>query len=195
MSILEALRADIAKLGLTPEAEDWADLQKSAKVGRKANREQILDSAGVTDTWVFVASGFAASYYSHRDGRQTLTRFFEPGHIAGNVSSTWSQDYGSDELIAISGVDYVELPHSYLLGQYMRGDAIGDYVRMKVIETLRYDKDLLVCQALNDPEARYRFLHRRHPELMSVALKKDVAAFMGVTPQGYSRFLRRRAAT
>jgi len=194
MSVLEALHADVIEYGLTPKVEDWADLREAAKVGHKKSREPILGSTGVTDTWVFVASGFAASYYSHSDGRLTLTRFFEPGHIAGNVSSTWSQDFGSDELIAIGDVDYVELPHSYLFAQYMQSGAIGDYVRMKVVETLRYDKDLLVCQALNAPEARYRFLQSRHPELMDVALKKDVAAFMGVTPQGYSRFLRRRAA-
>ncbi|MEL6167281.1 MAG: cyclic nucleotide-binding domain-containing protein [Pseudomonadota bacterium] len=156
-------------------------------------RGAIFDSTRVADSWAFVMSGYAASYYFHQDGRTTLTRFFEPGHVAGNVTSVWSRDYGSDELIAISDVVCIEISHDFLLGEFMSGQMLGVYLRFKVIETLRYDKDLLVCQALNAPEARFDFLLERHPKIFDVALKKDVAAFLGVTPQAYSRFLRRRS--
>lgn len=195
MDALGALRQDLARYGFPLCDQAWANICDNAVVGRAPNRAILLDSVNISSAWVFVASGFAASCYTHQNGRQSLTRFFEAGHWAGNVSSTWSQDYGSDELIAVGDVSYVTVPHQFLLAQYMQHDGFGAYIRLKVIETLRYDKDLLVCQALNDPEARFRFVQDRHPELLDVALKKDIAAFLGVTPQGYSRFLRRRMGT
>ena len=190
---LDALTADMARYGVAPEDPDLADLRANTIDRQAPNRSALLNSGDIARTWVFIATGFAASFYTHSDGRQTLTRFFEPGHMAGNVTSAWSQDYGSDELVAIGDVTYVEFPHPYLWGHYTQGGNIGGYIRAKVIDTLRYDKDLLVCQALNDPHARYAFLRNRHPRLLDIALKKDIAAFLGVTPQGYSRFLRRRA--
>lgn len=195
MDALDSLRSDVLRYGCAFEQTDWALLEKSALATRASNRSTLLCSGRIAQSWVFVASGFAASYYTHQDGRQSLTRFFEAGQLAGNVTSVWAQDYGSDELVAIGDVTYVELPHELLLKLYMGSGGLGDYIRLKVIDTIRYDKDLLVCQALNDPGARYQFLHERHSDLMKVALKKDVAAFLGVTPQGYSRFLRRQNAS
>ncbi|MEL6240147.1 MAG: cyclic nucleotide-binding domain-containing protein [Pseudomonadota bacterium] len=194
MNELRALRHDLDQHGVPPTDEEWRGVCDRAVPRQVPRRATILDSGRIGSSWIFVASGYAASYYTHGDGRLTLTRFFEPGQLAGNVTSTWSNDYGSDELTAITDVSYVEIPHDFLLVEYMQGQTFGAYIRMKVIETLRYDKDLLVCQALNDPAARYRFLEDRHPCLLELALKKDVAAFLGVTPQGYSRFLRRRKA-
>ena len=86
---LELLRGDIEKYGLNLEASGWEQLLEVASLKDAPNRGTILNSFGISDSWVFIATGFAASYYTHGDGRQTLTRFFEPGHIAGNVSSTW----------------------------------------------------------------------------------------------------------
>ncbi len=192
MDSMTALRQDLDRHGIQLTEDEWRLLSDHCVSKTAARRTAILDSVRIGDSWLFIASGYAASYYGHGDGRQTLTRFFAPGNLAGNVTSTWSKDYGSDELVAISDVSYVELPHSVLLEQYLHGQALGVYIRMKVVETLRYDKDLLVCQALNEPEARYRFLEDRHPEIFEVALKKDIAAFLGVTPQGYSRILRRK---
>lgn len=194
MDAYNALRVDINQHGLTLSDQEWRDVCDRSVAKTKASRNIILDSAQIGTSWVFVASGFAASFYAHQDGRLSLTRFFEPGQMAGNVTSTWLKDYGSDELKAITDLVYIELPHAFLLQEYMQGAAFGAYVRMKVVETLQYDKDLLVSQTINDPDLRFQFLNDHHPGLIDIALKKDIAAFLGVTPQGYSRLLRRKGA-
>lgn len=194
MDAYNALRDDINQHGLTLSDREWRDLRDRSVAKRRESRSIVLDSADIGASWIFVASGVAASFHAHQDGRLALTRFFGPGQMAGNVTSTWLQDYGSDELKAITDLVFVELPHEFLLHHYMQGAAFGAYVRMKVVETLQYDKDLLVSQTINDPELRFQFLNDHHPGLIDVALKKDIAAFLGVTPQGYSRFLRRKEA-
>ena len=194
MDAYKALQVDIDKHGVKLSDLEWRNLRDRCVAKTKECRSTILDSARIGNSWIFVASGVAASFYAHQDGRLSLTRFFAPGQMAGNVTSTWLQDYGSDELRAITDLAYVEIPHDFLLQEYMQGATFGAYLRMKVVETLRYDKDLLVSQTINDPELRFQFLNDHHPGLIDIALKKDIAAFLGVTPQGYSRFLRRKAA-
>jgi len=182
---------DIARLGLELPTDERNRILSLCREREVPKRGKIFDSAHVSDAWALITSGFAASYYLHQDGRTTLTRFFQAGNIAGNVNSTWSRDYGSDELIAISDVTLVEFPHELVLEDFTRGEIFGQYLRAKVIETLRYDKDLLVCQSLSEPRSRLEFLRIQHPSIFGIALKKDIAAFLGVTPQGYSRILRR----
>lgn len=194
MDAYNALQVDINRHGMKLSDHEWQDVRDRSVAKWKESRSTILDSAQIGTSWIFVASGIAASYYTHQDGRLSLTRFFGSGQLAGNVTSTWLQDYGSDELKAITDLAYVEFPHDFLLRQYMLGDFFGQYVRMKLVETLQYDKDLLVSQTINDPELRFQFLNDRHPGLVDIALKKDIAAFLGVTPQGYSRLLRRKKA-
>ncbi len=192
MGPLEYLAQELESFGCAPSPADWRRICDHAFERRFHSRAPIYEASKIADRWIIISSGIASSYYTHFDGRVTLTRFFEPGHIAGNVTSTWTKDYGSDELLAITDVEGVEFPHEFLLQEYMHTQAFGAFVRLKVVQTLQFDKDLLVCQSLNDPDARLAFLEKQHVAVLQHALKKDIAAFLGVTPQGYSRILRRR---
>ena len=191
---LNLLAQEMESLGCSPSSADWSQVRHHATERRVASRRSIYADSKVADRWIFITSGLAGSQYTHSNGSVTLTRFFEPGNIAGNVTSTWTQDFGSDELLAVSDVEGVEFPHDFLFQEYMGGKEFGAFIRLKVIETLRFDKDLLVNRSLNNVEARLRFLEERHKSVLELAMKRDIAAFLGITPQGYSRVLRRRQA-
>jgi len=183
----------MACLDCKPTRDEWCRILKNVTERSICAREPVYDDVRISDRWFLISSGIAGSYYTHVDGHVTLTRFFEAGHFAGNVTSTWTHDYGTDRLIAITPLKGVEFPHEFLLQEYMTGQQFGRYIRMKVVETLQFDKDLLVCQSLNNAEARLKFLDTRHTSVLQHALKKDIAAFLGITPQGYSRILKRHA--
>ncbi|MEL7313057.1 MAG: hypothetical protein AAFN07_16185 [Pseudomonadota bacterium] len=195
MSPLDFLEVQMMDRGCSPTRAEWRRVCEHARERRISSRDPVYNDVEIADRWFLISSGTAGSYYTHENGRVTLTRFFEAGHIAGNVSSTWTQDYGTDRLMAISDLDGVEFSHEFLLNEYLTGRQFGQYIRMKVVETLQYDKDLLVCQSLNDADALMNFLAARHTSVFEHALKKDIAAFLGITPQAYSRILRRREHT
>ncbi|MEM9794728.1 MAG: hypothetical protein AAF848_17440, partial [Pseudomonadota bacterium] len=76
-----------------------------------------------------------------------------------------------------------------------RGGVFGQYLRIKAMETLILDKDILCAKTSNDTEVQYSFLERSFPEVVQRATQKDVARFIGVTPQGLNRFLRNRKSS
>lgn len=189
---LAVLQQDAGHRGISMSSTGWDGVFGHARCRVVGHRLPIIDSGHIGTSWVFIVSGVAASFHTHENGRQTLTRFFEKGALAGNFNSTVLSDYDSDELVALTEVLCIEFSHSFLLSEYLGGEEFGRYVRIKLIETMQHDIDLLICQTLSDTAARYRFLETRHPEILDAVLKKDIAAFLGVTPQGYSRFQKRR---
>ncbi|MEL6362626.1 MAG: hypothetical protein AAFR21_16230 [Pseudomonadota bacterium] len=190
---VQFLAHEMDRFGLSTSAPEWSDILRQSNERFVTQRTPIYSDSKIGDRWILITSGLASSNYSHPDGRITLTRFFEPGHLAGNVTSTWGKVYGSDELFAITDVEGLEFPHSYLSQELLSGKTFGTYVRLKLVETLQFDKDLLVCKSLNEPEVGLKFLEERQASVLQFALKKDIAAFLGITAQAYSRILRRHS--
>lgn len=58
-----------------------------------------------------------------------------------------------------------------------------------------FDKDILYAKTSNDTEVQYRFLESHHTEVVQRAAQKDIARFIGMTPQGLNRFLRNRQSS
>ena len=190
VSALAVLRDDVAASGVTLPAADWARIAAQLTEARFPGGAVIFSQGRIADRWLFVARGIAASEQSSSDGGATIARFFEPGQVCANVTSAWRQDFASDDLIAMTPLDGVLLPDPVLRHEYLRGGAFGEYLRLKVMETLLFDKDLLCAKTSTDTAVRFRFLHDRYSEVVQRVPQKDLSRFLGVTPQGLSRFLR-----
>ncbi|MEL6210747.1 MAG: Crp/Fnr family transcriptional regulator, partial [Pseudomonadota bacterium] len=70
----------------------------------------------------------------------------------------------------------------------------GTYLRLKMMEAHLFAKELICAKTSAQTEARYRFLIDHHDIVVGAVRKQDIARFLGITPQGLSRFLRRREA-
>lgn len=192
MTPLEALEADILAHEVELSPQRWAALRRSLTLLEMPARACIYPEHNVGDRWLFLTSGVAASRQSNEDGSLSIARFFVPGDFCANLTSTWYQQYAQDELIAISHVQGVEVPDNLFREEYLAGDDFGRYLRFKAMTTLCFDKDLLCTKTSASAETRYRFLEQCQALVLEQARQKDVAAFLGITPQGLSRFLRRR---
>ena len=193
MSALKILYDDIKAQGVVLPEDDWRELCASFEPVTLAAGDVILCQSQIADRWLFVAQGVAASAQTSIAGEAWIARFFEAGHFAANLPSVWRRDYFLDDLVAITPVAGVFIPDTVLREAYLRGGAFGVYLRIKVMETLLFDKDLLCAQTSASLERRYEFLETFYRDVLSSVPKKDVARFLGVTPQSYSRFLRSRS--
>ena len=189
---LTALREDVERYGIALPVDRWADL--TAQVSEQEFREGtvIMSAARVADHWLFVSQGIVASEQTTADGDALIARFFEPGQICSNLSSAWRRALSSDTLIAVTQVEGVFFPDAIFRAEYLRGGAFGEYLRIKAIETLLFDKDLLCAKTSNDTEVRYSFLEQNYAEVVARTTQKDRARFVGLTPQGLNRFLKAR---
>ncbi|MEO1537788.1 MAG: hypothetical protein AAFR73_08645 [Pseudomonadota bacterium] len=188
----ERLRRDIERTGLVLSDDEWLRLSPSFSECTFAMGDIILSSTRVADRWLFLGQGIVASQQPTPKGDVLIARFFEPGQFCANMTSTWTQKLAMDELVAITDVEGVLIPDRLFRDQFLRGAVFGEYLRLKCMETLIFDKDVLYAKTSNDTEVQYRFLEDTYSRVIEHTAQKDLARFIGVTPQGLNRFLRRR---
>ncbi|MEM8555010.1 MAG: cyclic nucleotide-binding domain-containing protein [Pseudomonadota bacterium] len=190
MDAFSILREDMATRGVEVSDNDWSDLSDQFSPLVRDKGQVIFPSGNVGDRWLFLGSGIAAAEQTSVDGEVHIARFFSKGEICGNLKSTWQGDLGADTLIAITPVTGLTVSHDVFRHEYLDGGVLGRYLRLKLVDTLLAARDVIVTKTINDTEAKYQFLEHRYGADLARIPKKHVARFLGITPQGLSRFLR-----
>ncbi len=191
---LAALLSDMARLGIALSDADWVGLAPQFDVVQFAPDEVIDRQTEIAERWFFVTQGIAASRQTHLDGQISIARFFEKGQVCANLTSAWTQQYAADDLIALTELAAVAIPDTLFRNEFLGGGELGRYLRLKAMETLCFDKEVLSAKSRVDTEIRYQFLERYHEAVLDRVRQRDIAAFLGITPQGFSRFKRKRRA-
>ena len=192
MKALTARERDIEGLGVAIARNEWSQIVRHcADVQVQAGRT-IQNQSQVAASWLFLSQGVAASEQTWLDGSMTIARFFEPGNFCANLTSVWTRDIASDDLVAVTDVAGLAIPDGIFRRQYLDGGFFGRYLRLKMMEAHLFAKELICAKTSGQTETRYRFLEEYHQGVIGSVPQKDIARFLGVTPQGLSRFLRRR---
>lgn len=176
-----------------PEAE-WRAVRRHASLVDLPAGHKIQSQTHVAEAWIFLASGIAASEQTWRDGSITIARFFEAGHICANFTSVWTRDIAADDLVALTPITGLSLPDHFFRREYLQGGRFGEYLRLKMIEAHLFAKELVCAKTSGRTEARYQFLVEQHRDVVGQVQQKDIARFLGITPQALSRFHRKRSA-
>ncbi|MEO0911885.1 MAG: cyclic nucleotide-binding domain-containing protein [Pseudomonadota bacterium] len=192
MTKLTALKQDIEQFGISFRQGEWESLVQRLSVLSVSRGEIIEKQVHVARQWFFIDDGIAASEQTWTHGGTTIVRFFERGDFCANMTSVWTQDIAADELFAITDVSCIVVPNEVFTDAYLNGGSFGLYLRHKVMAAHLYAKELTSAKTAGDTETRYQFLESLHPEVVARAPQKEVARFLGLTPQSLSRFLRRR---
>ena len=194
MPALALLDADMQRLGVAVDADTQREVARRALPVHVAPGETIQNQARVAQAWVFVSDGIAASEQSWSDGATTIARFFEAGSFCANFTSLWTRDIAADDLRAVTHVTGRAFPDAVFRHEYLHGGAFGTYLRLKVMEAHLFAKELVCAKTSGRTGVRYQFLQQYHRNVIGTVPQKDIARFMGITPQGLSRFLRREKA-
>lgn len=179
--------------GYELDEQDWEGVSQGAKAIEAKRGDIIMDSATVADHLYFVCDGIAASIQLTPDGETPIARFFEPGQVCTNLTSAWNKTVSADQLVAMTEFTGLCFPFSAMREAYFHGGPLALYWRETVFETLVFDKDVMCAKTVRDVEIRYRFLLERYQRVVSEVPDKDLARFLGITPQGLSRFLRKKS--
>ncbi|MEM9539134.1 MAG: cyclic nucleotide-binding domain-containing protein [Cyanobacteria bacterium P01_E01_bin.42] len=190
---ISVLKNDIDSYDLSLPEDEWNRIQTIVSEFTFAKKSVIFSQAIVCDRIFFIADGIAASEQTLAEGTSPIARFFCRGQFCSNITSALMKDYANDTLIAIADVRVVSFPIYFFLQEYYDGKILGEYFRRKVLETLLFDKEIICAKTVLNTEYRYRFLEERQPEVIQLVPDKDIARFMGITPQGLCRFLKNRS--
>ncbi|MEL6201042.1 MAG: cyclic nucleotide-binding domain-containing protein [Pseudomonadota bacterium] len=189
---INLLKADIQRLEVAIDPITWEWIVQRCKYLQIKAGDKIQNQARVADSWIFLSQGVAASEQTDHDGVSTIARFFEPGDFCANLTSAWTRDIASDDLIALTDVVCIAIPDEFFRRQYIEGGSFGTYLRLKMMSAHLFAKELICAKTSSRTETRYRFLEQHHQTVIGSVQQKDIARFLGMTPQGLSRFLRQR---
>ena len=174
---------------------DWFDLEQSLSSVSVRRGSILLDRALITKHLFFVCEGVAASIQTSPDGEEQIARFFEYGHLCSNISSAWHHLLCDDELIAMTDFVGVQIPFAMFRQGFLSESPLSLYWREMVLDTLLFDKDIICAKTTRNIQTRYRFLTEHYESVISSVPDKYIALFLGITPQGLSRFLKNHRKT
>lgn len=172
--------------------KDLADLEAISQVKNYSNKETIIEIGSKATSLFFILEGMVRGYALEDSGeertvfiRPTKTFFTAPALISEQGQSNYCFE-------AIQETILLEIP--FLSFDDLTNKSIG--IARLHIEALRENVLTLVFRvemlAGKSPEERYDIMMARNPIFFQKALYKDIANYLGMTPNSLSRIVKRK---
>ncbi len=188
---LKALKSDVESLVNSVPEDEWEDFaDKATRLTVKKNRV-IFPQQEICRKIIFLVEGVTASECVV-DDRSTITRFFLPGNFCTNIVSAFTSQPGPDKVFSITAVDALCFSVDRFMKYFHGNSAISRYIREKFLQTIIEDKRIFSSKTLLTSDGLDKFLREIFPEIIRQVPGKYIAKFMGITPEAYSRLLKRR---
>ena len=188
---LNDFKREIASYDVNLSDADWSNLLGLVKVKTAKKKEVIFSQTELCNHVIYLLSGITATIYYY-DDKEVVTRFFQKGNFNTNIVSAESKSMASDALVAITDINYLLLPFDFFLDSFLYSNTFGVFVRKKIMGMIIENKKNTTIKTINDTEIKYTFLEENYPLIIRDTPSKYIAKFIGVTPEGYSRFLSSR---
>ena len=189
-SPMGVLRDDMARLGTELSDFQWRKFSSSCHEVSVDQRDLVFEGEAKRDALLFITKGIGASQFILPDGQVVISRFFEAGDLCAVVQFTHMGELTENAIVAVTPVEGVMIPLEILKFEQFEGEIIGKYARQKMYHQHLSEIDIMHVKTANRTEASYEFLKERHPSVLEAAPQTIIAQFCGITPEGFSRFLR-----
>ena len=176
---------------LTKQQEDhFLSILKDKKIRKK----QFLSQEGdISKGPAFVIEGILRSYTVDKNGFEHILQFAPPGWWIADMHSLITQQPGSLSIDAIDNSEILLLPKNELDKLYKDIPAFERFFRILAENALvTFQQRLMDNLSLNAKE-RYENFCRRYPSLIECLPQKQVASYIGVTPEFLSKMLNNKA--
>ena len=186
------MRQDAAALGMPIPDEEWGAIAPQLRVARFRKRETIFQPGVVGAQVILITDGIAATKAVLESGQEPIGRFFVRLQGCANLISAWRQEATMETVFAATDVTGVLMTWDFFQQQFFDGGAFGRYARYKLLDALVINNETLKLKTSGNIEVNYQFLEERFPLVIKDVTQKLIASYLGLTPEGFSRFLKRR---
>lgn len=187
---MDVLRGDIAAFGDNPSDRDWEAFAGQCRQVRFERRCEVFPEAKDQSAILFLASGICAAQLTLPDGHTVISRFFETKDVCSVVEFQHLGQPARNSIITVTPVEGAVIPLKLWASNQFKDGPVSRYVRQKMFRQHMFDIDMLHMKTVNRTEVAYEFLKERHPSVLKEAPQTVIAQFCGITPEGYSRFLK-----
>lgn len=157
---------------------------------KQLRRKQYLAQEGdISKGPSFVTQGILRSYSLDKNGFEHVIQFAPPGWWIGDMYSFVHQQPGKLYIDAIEDSELVWLWRSDLDNLYHRIPKFERFFRILAENSLVAYQDRLISNLSLPAKERYAHFCRQYPSLIECLPQKQVASFIGVTPEFLSKML------
>jgi CRP-like cAMP-binding protein len=172
---------------------ELAPVDAAARVRAVARGDSFLRAGDVATECGTILVGVMREYYPLADGREVTRNFAGPGDGVGSLSDLLSGEPARSAVVAESPARIITMPWSVLRDAAASTPAWTRFLG-RVTERLYLAKAMREYELLAlDAEARYLRFRTRFAALEAEIPLRQVASYLGITPEHLSR-LRRRLA-
>jgi len=188
------LLQNIAKhIQLNEEDEKYLlSLLQSKKLRRK---HFLLQEGDVTKTAVFVTSGLLRMYSIDKNGFEHILQFAPPGWWIGDMKSFISQQPGNLYVDALEDSELLLLERSHLEKLFAKVPPFERFFRILAENALATYQQRLIDNLSLPALDRYNNFCRLYPSLIECLPQKQVASYIGVTPEFLSKMLSQKPSS
>jgi len=182
---MDLVRVSIERYVKLTDAE-WAEVSLYWRRFSFAKGEFISRIGRVETRAYIVEQGVQRMYFEH-DGNEHCLGFAYGHSWSGDYDSFLGQRPGRFQVQAITDSVLVGVEYSDLLRLYDRIPAMDRWGRLIVEELMQGRATREIEQLTLSAEERYRRLLARSPHLMQLVPQKDIASYLRMTPETFSR--------
>ena len=187
---LKALRRDIEAQDVELSQSEWKEFSSVCQVTSYEKKAEITARQTMNPSILFVTNGVCADQIMSPEGQSVIGRFFQPGDFCAGTKLSTDEHTPEHNILATTYVEGVLIPMALWLREYFDGGRLGLYARKKMFQAHNFDIDLMRVKTLNRTFETYEFLKTRQPCVIQLVAQIHIAQFLGISPEGLSRFLR-----
>jgi CRP-like cAMP-binding protein len=161
--------------------------QKSYK-----RKQFILTDGDICKNSTFVTKGCLRGFTVDKNGNEHVLSFAPPGWWIADMYSLISQKPGILSIEALEDTDTILLSKTNQEKLYLEVPKFERFFRILTEKSLVANQQRITDNMSLTAEERYSIFCKRYPTLIDYLPQKQIASYIGVTPEFFSRMRNRR---
>lgn len=187
----ELILKNIAKYIRLDKSEQ--DYFLSVVKSRKIKKKQFLSQEGdISKGPVFVTRGILRSYTVDKNGFEHILQFAPSGWWIADMYSMVTQKPGQLSIDAIEDSEVFLLPKPELEKLYITIPSLERFFRILAENSLITYQQRIIGSLSETAKERYNNFCKTYPSLIECLPQKQVASYIGVTPEFLSKMLKNK---
>ncbi|ARK11387.1 Crp/Fnr family transcriptional regulator [Fibrella sp. ES10-3-2-2] len=168
-----------------------ADIEQATTVQSIPKGTILLEAGNICQHVWFIAAGAARAFY-YKDGREATAWFMGQHDFIISVRSFIEQKPSYEYIQTLTDCTLVSITYSQLQHLYQKHPSFNSVGRQLIEKYYALSEERLFQLRMNTAAERYDLLLTTHPAIFKQASLKQIASYIGVTPETVSRLRKRK---